>query len=96
MNDKDCSGPQTKPVDYASYNRSNPSFFQITNRFDRPYARPERRDLHCHSFAIHQAVRRRAWLRLHRCKCGARSRRWHRPSRAPDPVRLAGQMIRPL
>src|SRR6266403_52088 len=26
----------------AGYNRSNPSFFQITNRFDRTHARPER------------------------------------------------------
>jgi hypothetical protein len=27
---------------HAGYNRSNPSFFQITNRFDRTHARPER------------------------------------------------------
>ena len=27
---------------HAGYNRGNPSFFQITNRFDRTHARPER------------------------------------------------------
>jgi hypothetical protein len=36
--------PQTEPVDSVPCraNWSDPSFFQITNRFDRTHARPER------------------------------------------------------